>query len=237
MAQKIVSLPQIGEVVLSKRRGAKNLRLSITADGRVRVGIPYWAPYQAGISFAISRAEWIRQHTAAAQTARLADGQRVGRSYRLKFISDPAAAGAKSRIVGNQVVVRFNEYASETSIQTKAAAACERALKKDAEKLLPIRLRQLSKEKGIDYKSVRIKRLRSRWGSCSSKKEITLNYYLIQLPWNLIDYVILHELTHTDHLHHGPDFWRRLTELSPQAKHLRKEIKNYRPILAPAAIA
>jgi predicted metal-dependent hydrolase len=78
MSQKTVVLPGIGEVLLSKRKGTRNLRLSISSDGRVRVGMPYWAPYHTGIKFAQSRVEWIRQHQASISKSEIKDGGRVG---------------------------------------------------------------------------------------------------------------------------------------------------------------
>lgn len=237
MAQKTVSLPGIGEVVLAKRRGTRNLRLSISADGRIRVGMPYWAPYHAGISFVISRADWIKKHSVSYFLAPLTDGMRIGKSYRLYFLTDKNVKSTRSRITGNRIVIKSYLEPNNPTVQKIALSACERALKKEAQILLPIRLKELAQSRGFKYKSVRIKRLRSRWGSCSSQKEITLNYYLVQLPWPLIDYVILHELTHTTHLHHGPDFWQAMQSLLPDVKQRRKDIKQHKPVLVPQALA
>ena len=51
------------------------------------------------------------------------------------------------------------------------------------------------------------------------------------LPWDLIDYVIMHELSHTKALHHGSDFWKVFESVMPDAKKRRKEMKNYKPAL------
>jgi hypothetical protein len=59
----------------------------------------------------------------------------------------------------------------------------------------------------------------------------------MQLPWQLIDYVLLHELTHTKHLNHGDDFWQEFLRHEPAAKALRKIIKTHKPILEPIAPA
>jgi len=236
MAQKTVNLPGIGDVILAKRQGTRNLRLSIAPDGKIRVGMPYWAPYSAGISFALSRQDWIEKHKPA-RASSFSDGQRVGKSYRLIFVNNDSVLKTRSRIVNNQIVITSALDISNATVQKTAAAACERALKKDAQALLPQRLKHLADRHVFSYKSVRIKRLRSRWGSCSSDKVITLNYYLIQLPWELIDYVILHELTHTTHLNHSKEFWDRLAALLPDIKRLRREIKAHKPVIAPQALA
>src|SRR5690606_36436720 len=95
-------------------------------------------------------------------------------------------------------------------VQKAAQAAAIRALRKEAETLLPQRLRTLAEQTGFTYNSVAVKQPKSRWGSCSHQKHITLNLFLMQLPWRLIDYVLLHELTHTKVMRHGPPFWAEL---------------------------
>lgn len=117
------------------------------------------------------------------------------------------------------------------AVQKAAQTASIRALKKEAGQLLPQRLRTLAMQTGFTYKSVGVKQLKSRWGSCTHQKEITLNLFLMQLPWRLIDYVLLHELTHTKVMRHGPPFWKELEKHVPRAKQLSKEIANHHPVL------
>ena len=62
MATKQVNLPNIGPVMLYKRRGNRSLRLSIASDGEVRVSMPYWLPYKACETFAIAKSRWIAEH-------------------------------------------------------------------------------------------------------------------------------------------------------------------------------
>jgi predicted metal-dependent hydrolase len=112
--------------------------------------------------------------------------------------------------------------------------ACERALKKEAQTALPARLRELARQHKYRYGKVRIKKLTSRWGSCSAKNDISLSYFLVQLPAEFIDYVILHELVHTKYLNHGPDFWSAFTNALPSARRLQKQIKAYHPRVEPA---
>jgi predicted metal-dependent hydrolase len=230
MSQKIVDLPGIGPVILAKRRGAKNMRLTILPDGRVRVSLPPWVPYSAGMSFASMRSAWIRQHTSKLPLSVLTDGQRIGKSYRLKFVKQPAAP-TQARLGINSITITSSLELGHASVQTKAKAAAERALKKEAQRLLGSRLDDLAKKNGFNYNQFKVKRLKSRWGSCSSKGDITLNYFLVQLPWDLIDYVIIHELAHTVHHDHSKHFWQLMEKVLPNAKVLRKQIKTYRPII------
>jgi predicted metal-dependent hydrolase len=229
MAQKFVELPGIGRVLLAKRRGSRTLRLTIRPDGGVRVGLPSWAPYATGVRFALDRADWIKQHQSKIDKPLLRDGDRVGKSFRIIFTQDTSKKTASSRIVQSNIRIISPYTETDSTTQSVATKAAERALKTDANKLLKIRLDTLAAKHGFIYSGFKVKKLRSRWGSCSSQKDITLNIFLIQLPWDLIDYVLLHELSHTEHMNHGPAFWQRLTKAMPDAKKIRKSINAYRP--------
>ncbi len=104
-------------------------------------------------------------------------------------------------------------------------------MRAQAEQLLPQRLEALASEHGFEYKDVAIKQLKSRWGSCDQQKHIVFNLFLMQLPWELIDYVILHELTHTRHLHHGPKFWGDMESILPRLKVYRRAMRSHQPVL------
>jgi len=231
MSQKTVWLPEIGELVLSKRRGTKNIRLSVSPSGQARVGLPAWAPYSAGISFAKSRSQWIKDHQQTYPTAVLGNGSPIGKSNRMLYVHDQDSTKISTRLMPGVVKITTSLPISDRAVQKKSTMAAEKALKKEAESLLPQRLAALAAKHGFSYKSVRVKKLSSRWGSCSSDKSIALNYFLMQLPWQMIDYVLLHELVHTIHLNHSPSFWVDFEKVYPGAKQIRKQMKNYRPVI------
>lgn len=119
------------------------------------------------------------------------------------------------------------DFSSE-STQRLIRNAIIRALKKAASAYLPTLLQALSERYELPFKRVRITGSRGRWGSCSSAKSINLSCYLMLLPPNLMDYVLLHELAHTREMNHGPQFWELLDELTEgMAHHLRKELRTY----------
>ena len=102
------------------------------------------------------------------------------------------------------------------------------ALRKQAKQLLPPRLQALASARGLRYQKVSIHKSRTRWGSCSSKGNISLSLYLMLLPSYLQDYVMQHELTHLVEMNHSPRFWALLDEATGgNALQFRKEIRNY----------
>lgn len=235
MAQKIVEIAEIGIITLTKRKGNSHIRLSFSRDGSVRISLPYYVPYQAGINFARSRLDWIQKHRPVESTS-LSDGDRIGKAHRLKINKATDVSTARVRLKDNTVVVScpVDTPTTHISVQKAAERGALKALKREADQLLPQRLRELANKYGFTYRSVTTKRLSSRWGSCSQNKEIILNTYLMQLPWDLIDYVIIHELTHTEHLNHGGGFWERFEQVLPNAKKRRKLLKTYRTAILPS---
>jgi len=100
--------------------------------------------------------------------------------------------------------------------------------KKSKEEILT-RLAVLSEQHGLAYNKASVRRQRTLWGSCSPKKNISLNLHLVKLPPELMDYVIVHELVHTRVLNHSPRFWSELERLVPNAKIIDKKLKEHRP--------
>lgn len=240
MAYKQFALDEQTIVTIYKRRGNRSLRLTVVPCGEVRVTIPIWAPYKTGLDFAKARREWI----AAQRPVRLVlrSGQAIGKAHHLRFVADAVAVRATSRVRPGEVTVTHPASLSsaDAAVQQAAEAASIRALRRQAEQLLPARVRDLAARYGFDYKSVTVKQLKSRWGSCDQHRNLVFNLFLMQLPWELIDYVIVHELVHTEILHHGPDFWQAMRQRLPAAQQLRRQIREFQPVLrgeAPAAMA
>lgn len=224
--QKSIYVDSIGaDVVLARRKGTRSIRLSVKSDGVIRLSIPYAVTEKQALKFLDQKADWIEKHYK--KPILLENGAHIGKSHRLKFV-DTDTENIKTRLLTNEIIVKIPENIdwNATNVQVAARKACERALKKESENLLPQRLDTLAKMHNIDYKSCSVKKLKSRWGSCDSRKNIILNIYLIQLEWKLIDYVILHELNHTYFQHHQSDFWDGLERLLPNSKSLRKELKS-----------
>lgn len=193
-----------------------------------------WVPYKTGIEFAVRRKDWVLHQLARQPAAIIGGGARIGKAHSLEVIINPGRKRVYSKISQTSVKVISPWPLEHPKTIAAITSAGERTLAAEARVLLPQRLSVLAAQYNYEYKEVKIKKLTSRWGSCGSDGAITLSYYLVQLPWHLIDYVILHELAHTRHLNHSQEFWSHLSEYLPDAKRLRKEIKAFRPALVPA---
>lgn len=228
MSAKEFVLDQNIKIKITKRRNSRNIRLSIDSLGQVKVSQPFWAPYSAGLQFARSKAEWINEQLPSPTL--FAHGGQIGKFHRL-HLSSANVKTVRSKITDTELIVTFPASigSEHHDVQSKIEKAANLALKQEAAKLLPQRVQVLSRQSGWSYKDLKFKKMKGRWGSCDQHKNITLNIYLMQLPWKLIDYVILHELAHTKHLHHQADFWQDILKVMPDARDRRKEMKNYKP--------
>lgn len=86
---------------------------------------------------------------------------------------------------------------------------------------------ELARETGSKVNDIRVKDLKSKWGSCSSKRNINLNWYLALMSPNLIDYIIIHELMHLKEMNHSPKFWGWVEHYYPNYKLAERQIRKH----------
>lgn len=116
----------------------------------------------------------------------------------------------------------------EEEVQALLKQMLEKALRHEANRVLPDRLMELATRHRLAYTSVKINNSRTHWGSCTTRRSINLSLSLMLLPWHLIDYVLLHELCHTVEMNHSKRFWDLLDGVTDgKALALRDELKGH----------
>jgi predicted metal-dependent hydrolase len=223
--QKTIYVESIDRnVVFSRRKGTRSIRISIKSDGKILLSAPYMVSEKQAVKFLEQKTDWIEKHHNP-QTI-LDDGMHIGKSNKIVIVRSTKES-ISTRLKTNEIVVSVpgSENIYSERVQLAIRKACERALKKEAVILLSQRIKTIAESKGIKYGTFKVKKLKSRWGSCDSQQNIVLNIYLIQLDWSLIDYVIYHELSHVRHKHHQKAFWDYLESMLPDYKQRRKILK------------
>lgn len=133
-------------------------------------------------------------------------------------------------LTDTEAIVRHPDEAGKDDIAEAARRAYTEALRAEAAAFLPERLSTLAARHGLRYGQIRIKAMRSKWGSCTARGDINLSLYLMMLPDELIDFVLLHELCHTVHHNHSAQFHALLDRLCEgNEKALSKQLHNFRP--------
>ncbi|WP_339338806.1 SprT family zinc-dependent metalloprotease [uncultured Oceanicoccus sp.] len=205
-----------------KRQRRKTLALHVLADATVEVRAPKWVPKYEIVDFVEQRADWILEQRREA-LAKLAlapvfhHGQYhyfLGEQYPLHIIE-----GAKTQ-------VSFSDSVIVVSVRDKSnSAQIEKAInqwyRQSAIAIYEERLFACFEmfpdwfQDKYTMPQITVRKMRRRWGSCSSKGEVTLNLSLIKMPVECIDYVIAHELSHLEVFHHGKAFYRLLAYVMP----------------------
>jgi predicted metal-dependent hydrolase len=93
-----------------------------------------------------------------------------------------------------------------------------------AEKHLFVWLRKVSVQAKLPYRTTAVRSQKTLWGSCSGNRNISLNYKLLFLETNVVEYVLIHELCHTVHMNHSDKFWELVSKFEPNYKILDKSL-------------
>jgi predicted metal-dependent hydrolase len=194
-------------IVLKRMHHARRLTLRLAPDGsEVRITLPAWADGREAIAFAHSRAEWL-----AGQIARLparaapVPGGEVryrGRPLRLGW---EASAPRRPQVEGDMLWLGGPEAGLETRIR--------RWLEAEALRLCAADMHEYCAAAGLDPVPIGLSRAQRRWGSCSDKSRIRINWRLVQAPDHVRRSVVAHEVAHLVHFDHSPAFHALLAQI------------------------
>lgn len=207
---------------------ARRLTARVFADGRVEIVVPRRTAPRTVEAFVTRHREWIERRRAAAQRAapppepfppsRLVFAA-SGEVYRLHL------SGGLRRAVGATVHGRgLLEVRGCPADDEHLRRVLRSWLIEHARTHLGGLLAALAREHGFDYASLAVRRQRSRWGSCSARGTISLNCCLMFQRPEVVRYLLLHELAHTRHLHHGVRFWQCVARCCPDYRALDREL-------------
>jgi predicted metal-dependent hydrolase len=159
------------------------------------------------------------------------------RSHTLRFAPTDTAKTATpakilAKIVGGEIVITHprNVAPQTEEVQAVVEKAIIEALRREAKEMLPPLVARLAARHGLRYGEVRVKATKSKWGSCTVRGDINLSLFLMLLPDQLIEYVVLHELCHTVHHDHSPRFHALLDTITAgHSKALNCQLRTYQP--------
>ena len=121
----------------------------------------------------------------------------------------------------------IKKHSNNMKVLTEKSKELPKIDREEARENLEKRLSELAEQHNFQYNRVSIRSQRTRWGSCSSKDNISLNMKLLHLPQQLIDYILLHELVHTRVKNHSKDFWNELETVVPNARTVDEQLREY----------
>ena len=199
-----------GELQWSLRvsRQARCARLRILPFGGLEVVIPTRFPRNRVPELVAQHDDWARRQLARQARLRAA----IELPSALSLAIDDSITPVRYR--GATAPQQDDLFAAEgdhidvyASEQHAAIAELRRWIRQRARRLLPPMLERVARQTGLDYSRVCIRSQKTRWGSCSSRGNISLNDQLLFVPADTAEYLMIHELCHTRHMNHSPAFW------------------------------
>lgn len=227
MPGKTVQIKQIGTVIFSKNRRSKNIKISVKPDKSVLISFPFYCTTKEVFDFVNKNKAWIKQQQQKMESRKSkidANSKIKTKLHLVEFILGEEYNIETNKSVVIITVTDFNSGKSQDYIED----IITQIYRFEARKLLPPRLSELAEKHGFQFQRITIRNNKRNWGSCSSKNNISLNLQMMKLPDELIDYILLHELVHTEIKNHGSKFWEKLNNITNQkAKELSKQVKQF----------
>jgi predicted metal-dependent hydrolase len=205
-------------VAIKRRKGSRHLRLRLNHCNDAVVSVPWYCSDREALQFVEAQRAWLAQQLAGApqvcslrqwltEHPQLSGG---GDRFAVRVeLTDRLRADYRFDAGGADIVLRIPE--SHADVDTLWL----QVVKRFAKDVLRARVAYHAARLGLQFCSLTVRDQATRWGSCSSRGGISLNWRLVLVAPALQDYVILHELAHLTEMNHSPRFWALLDRYDP----------------------
>jgi predicted metal-dependent hydrolase len=224
LSTEIIELKTLGEAVnVELRRSLKAKNISIRIKGKkVELVLPYKAPEKLGCNFLLRKEKWIREKLknrkeGPKKHAIHNEYSILNNVYKLKHINTKSKFSAS---IEDQYIVAHssneNLFEALTDFFKHKALLETTALAK-----------YLSEIHEFQYNKISVKELKSKWGSCSSLKNLVFNWRIIFAPRSVFHYLVTHEICHLKEMNHSTRFWKLVASISPEYKEAKRWFREH----------
>ena len=213
------------EYSLKRNKRSKSLKIKIEQGGKVVVVAPYIIPEFLIKQFVKKNSNWVTtQLSKLPKTASMNTSTSVsifGKKYKKEIeFSSKHKIGVfikNGKLVYNPTTQPVIEtQVDQKKWDKKFATKLEFFLKNTASHYLIARTHKLADKMNTTFNNITLRKQKTRWGSCSSQKNLNFNWRLVHYLPNIIDYVIIHELAHLVHMNHSSNFWSLVSKYDPE---------------------
>ena len=205
------------------RDNRKNVKITISTKGELFVFAPKRLSIEKLKEIVEQKQEWIQRKIAYIKSEleknkyiiTNQDFLLYGKGYKIEYYNN------------KKITVEDDKILFPIDKKDNLIESLKKWYKKLANQILIPRLNQLATKLNLKYSMAKIVDVKAKWGSCDSKQNIKLNYKLIMLPYQLIDFVLIHELIHLIELNHSKQYFLLLSKALPDWKQRRAQIKKY----------
>lgn len=227
------------EYTIRRSTKAKKLRLSLNAAGELTLVLPRFVPAAAGHLFVKQNWAWVVAHRQKLKPViPIHSYQDFETGFELtlfdqKYCSISVRVSHSKtdyfELRGDTLFVFLRPVSSKTEALTrkeKIKTLIEDFYRDQAREYLTVRSQFYADKLGVRFNGLRIKNTISRWGSCSTKKNLNYNWRIMVAPKEVIDYLVIHEVCHLKEMNHSPKFWALVESLDPDFKVHKKWLKD-----------
>jgi predicted metal-dependent hydrolase len=213
---------------LKRSRVSRNIRFEIKPEEGLSIIVPRLYPIEQLPPVIEAKQKWIVSKISRYEEYHASRPQRekmngdvipfMGRKLKLSITTGTTA--------GNLIALKQNSLLLTSSLEINSVNTILKDwYRTQAEHYISKRVPELSERCGISYRKVTVRSQKTRWGSCSQKGNLSLNWKLIIAPPEVIDYVITHELLHMIEMNHSRRFWKLVDEYCPAWRDHKKWLR------------
>lgn len=219
---------QIVPLEFVRNSRARHYILRLTTEGTARVTIPWGGSKSQALEFAQTKTAWLDRQIKRTESRRQIRKWRHGSKimYRGEWVRLELSVDE-----GRQQVSFADQTLNVTLSEGDLKEGIEKHLRAIAEQEIPPMVFAAAAEHNVTISQVQIRNQRSRWGSCSSRGTISLNWRLIQIPEFVRDYLIIHELMHTREMNHSARYWKHVAQTCPGYQRAEKWLTKHSELL------
>jgi len=213
---------EIDSIIRSQR---KTFSLEVSNDAKLTVRAPQRATLEEIQNLVHRKQAWIiktrksvLERRRTLQPKNFREGEKflfLGKAYPIRF--QPG--------VQTPLTFRENKFILKKGSTQNTKELFIKWYKQQARKIIGRKANIFAQERGFQFSKVRITSAEKRWGSCSQKGNLNFSWRLVLAPNDIIDYVILHELSHLRHQNHSRKFWETVASICPDYRKYRKWLK------------
>lgn len=213
------------EINYKKHPFSKTIKITLKSPEKILVTMPYLCSFGRARDFLMSNFEKIKSFEFSEE--------KLTKDLKTKFDTLKIIESNELMTIQKSKTVYFY-YPKDVDfydkkIQKALYCAYLKAIRIEAKSYLPQRLDFLARKFGFSYGNVALKNQKTRFGSCSFKNNINLNIALMKYDFDVIDYVLIHELCHTRVKNHSEKFWKEVEKYCPEYQAIRQKLRQKKP--------
>jgi predicted metal-dependent hydrolase len=214
------------QAIVVERRKVKRARITVDDDLRVWVTLPVDFSRQEIDDLTERKAVWVQKQLALYRQRR--DARIHGRRNQILYLGEVYTFRLLAGLHRN-FAINATGKTIFSGINLLQDGTLDRWYRKEAKRIIMERLGYFAEAYHFSYNRVFFRDQKTLWGSCSGEGNLSFNWRLIQSPSDIIDYIVVHELVHTEVLQHSEAFWNKVGAIYPHYRQARVWLKYFQP--------